>query len=182
MRESAGHARPSASTLPRSFRGAALSQQPVHHNGMWWSRDPSGLIHYYDDRESAWKPWNAEATQVSPRLNGLKDNRAHTRARLLNTAVATLSNPCMSSKTRRRHMAIRRATIRTRNGDCRDRAWMDRGRDSRSVHRPCGKRFPGWCVRTPPQLAFAFHDLSELFPVHLSVVLTAARTPLQSTL
>ncbi len=35
---------------------------------MWWSRDPSGLIHYYDDRESAWKPWNAEATQVSPPL------------------------------------------------------------------------------------------------------------------
>jgi hypothetical protein len=35
---------------------------------MWWSRDPSGLIHYYDDRESAWKPWVAEATQVSPPL------------------------------------------------------------------------------------------------------------------
>jgi hypothetical protein len=38
---------------------------------MWWSRDPSGLIHYYDDRESAWKPWNAEATQVSLLFIGL---------------------------------------------------------------------------------------------------------------
>jgi hypothetical protein len=41
-------------------------QQPVHHNGAWWIRDPSGLIQYYDDRESAWKPWDPEATQVSP--------------------------------------------------------------------------------------------------------------------
>ena len=45
-----------------------MSQQPVHHNGMWWSRDPSGLIYYYDDRESAWKPWNTGATKVSPPL------------------------------------------------------------------------------------------------------------------
>jgi hypothetical protein len=43
-----------------------LSQQPVHHNGMWWSRDSSGLISFYDDRESAWKPWDPKATQVSP--------------------------------------------------------------------------------------------------------------------
>jgi len=43
-----------------------VNQQPVHHNGMWWSRDPSGLISFYDDRESAWKPWDPEATQVSP--------------------------------------------------------------------------------------------------------------------
>ena len=28
-----------------------MSQQPVHHNGMWWSRDPTGPIHYHDDRE-----------------------------------------------------------------------------------------------------------------------------------
>jgi len=43
-----------------------LSQQPVHHNGMWWSRDSSGLVSFYDDRESAWKPWDPKATQVSP--------------------------------------------------------------------------------------------------------------------
>jgi hypothetical protein len=30
-----------------------MSQQLVHHNGMWWSRDSSGGIHYYDDREKA---------------------------------------------------------------------------------------------------------------------------------
>ena len=24
-----------------------MSQQPVPHNGMWWSRDPSGFIHFY---------------------------------------------------------------------------------------------------------------------------------------
>jgi hypothetical protein len=33
---------------------------------MWWSRDSSGLISFYDDRESAWKPWNPEVTHVSP--------------------------------------------------------------------------------------------------------------------
>jgi len=43
-----------------------VSQQPVHHNGMWWSRDPSGLIHYYDDRDKAWKPWDPQMTQLSP--------------------------------------------------------------------------------------------------------------------
>ena len=43
-----------------------MSHQPVHHNGMWWSRDPSGLIQYYDDRENAWKPWDPQMTQLSP--------------------------------------------------------------------------------------------------------------------
>ena len=43
-----------------------MSQQPVHHNGMWWSRNPSGLIHFYDDREKDWKQWDSEMTQVSP--------------------------------------------------------------------------------------------------------------------
>jgi hypothetical protein len=43
-----------------------VNQQPVHHNGAWWSRDPSGLIQYYDDREKAWKPWDPQMTQLSP--------------------------------------------------------------------------------------------------------------------
>jgi hypothetical protein len=43
-----------------------VSQQPIHHNGMWWSRDPSGLIHYYNDREQAWNLWDPQMTQISP--------------------------------------------------------------------------------------------------------------------
>ncbi|CAN5522440.1 hypothetical protein BH20ACT23_BH20ACT23_13500 [soil metagenome] len=43
-----------------------MSQQPVHHNGAWWSRDPSGLIHYYDDQAGAWKPWDPATSQTSP--------------------------------------------------------------------------------------------------------------------
>ena len=43
-----------------------MSQQPVHHDGMWWSMDASGSINFYDDRESAWKPWDPEATRASP--------------------------------------------------------------------------------------------------------------------
>jgi hypothetical protein len=33
---------------------------------MWWSRDSSGLVSFYDERESVWKPWDPEATEVSP--------------------------------------------------------------------------------------------------------------------
>jgi len=43
-----------------------VSQQPVHHDGMWWSMDASGSISFYDDRESAWKPWDPETTRASP--------------------------------------------------------------------------------------------------------------------
>ena len=43
-----------------------MSQQPVHHNSAWWSRDPSGLIHYYDDQAGAWKQWDPGTSQISP--------------------------------------------------------------------------------------------------------------------
>jgi hypothetical protein len=33
---------------------------------MWWSRDSSGVVSFYDDRASAWKTWDPEATEVSP--------------------------------------------------------------------------------------------------------------------
>lgn len=43
-----------------------MSQQPVHHNGAWWSRDASGFIHYYDNQAAAWKPWDPATSQASP--------------------------------------------------------------------------------------------------------------------
>jgi hypothetical protein len=49
-----------------------VSQQPVHHNGVWWSRDPSGIIQYYDDGEHAWKMWDPQMARVSPPDQGAR--------------------------------------------------------------------------------------------------------------
>lgn len=43
-----------------------MSQQPIHHNGLWWSRDPSGLIHFYDQSAGAWTPWDPATSKASP--------------------------------------------------------------------------------------------------------------------
>jgi hypothetical protein len=44
-----------------------LNQQPEQHNGRWWSRDPSsGVIHYYDEPEGAWKRWDSSSPESPP--------------------------------------------------------------------------------------------------------------------
>lgn len=150
-----------------------MSQQPVHHNGAWWSRDPSGLIHYYDDQAGAWKPWDPATSQTSPPGNGRVDLPLAIRIPLLNTPVATPSRctwfrarptagdriagsrdpvalvvgecPCTHLRLRRQepNRQVGRSGVRARDSDRRDRARVDRGRNA-------NRDRPSLCGRSEP--------------------------------
>ena len=43
-----------------------MSQQPVQHDGAWWTVDGEGLIHRYNEQTETWEPWDPESESRLP--------------------------------------------------------------------------------------------------------------------